>query len=182
MTIRPRRGGYQVIVYAGIDPVTGRQRQITRQVKGKREAERPEARLRAVEAGELSVSGNVVHGSGLERGYVRKGPRSEHGMRLIALDPHTVQALGGPPGAAPISAGAVERHPGRGCLSSSQWTRPAGPLCAATRWASGSASWPLASATAIRCTGYATATQLGAVASASTVRKSLTGSGPASPW
>jgi hypothetical protein len=33
MTIRPRRGGYQVIVYAGIDPVTGRQRQIARQVK-----------------------------------------------------------------------------------------------------------------------------------------------------
>lgn len=47
-----------------------------------------------MEAGELSVSGNVVHGSGLERGYVRKGPRSEHGMRPIALDPHTVQALG----------------------------------------------------------------------------------------
>ena len=47
MTIRPRRGGYQVIVYAGIDPVTGRQRQIARQVKGKREAERLEAKLRA---------------------------------------------------------------------------------------------------------------------------------------
>jgi hypothetical protein len=37
MTIWPRRGGYQVIVYAGIDPVTGRQRQIARQVRGKRE-------------------------------------------------------------------------------------------------------------------------------------------------
>jgi hypothetical protein len=47
MTIWPRRGGYQVIVYAGIDPVTGRQRQIARQVRGKREAERLEARLRA---------------------------------------------------------------------------------------------------------------------------------------
>jgi integrase len=47
VTIRPRRGGYQVIVYAGIDPVTGRQRQIARQVKGKREAERLEAKLRA---------------------------------------------------------------------------------------------------------------------------------------
>src|SRR5918996_6017470 len=46
-----------------------------------------------LEAGELSVSGNVVHVSGLERGYVRKGPKSEHGMRLIALDPQTVQAL-----------------------------------------------------------------------------------------
>jgi hypothetical protein len=43
MTIRPRRGGYQVIVYAGIDSVTGHQRQIARQVKGKREAERLEA-------------------------------------------------------------------------------------------------------------------------------------------
>jgi integrase len=47
VTIRPRRGGYQVIVYAGIDPITGRQRQIARQVKGKREAERLEAKLRA---------------------------------------------------------------------------------------------------------------------------------------
>jgi hypothetical protein len=45
--IRPRRGGYRVIVYAGIDPVTGHQRQIARQVKGKREAERLEARPRA---------------------------------------------------------------------------------------------------------------------------------------
>ena len=33
-----------MIVYAGIDPVTGRQRQIARQVKGKREAERLEAK------------------------------------------------------------------------------------------------------------------------------------------
>ncbi len=48
MTIRQRRGGWQVIIYAGIDPVTGRQRQITRQVNGgRREAEREEARLRA---------------------------------------------------------------------------------------------------------------------------------------
>src|SRR5574341_1659080 len=48
MTIRQRRGGWQVIVYVGIDPVTGRQRQITRQVAGgKRQAEREEARLRA---------------------------------------------------------------------------------------------------------------------------------------
>jgi Arm DNA-binding domain len=45
--IRRRRNGYQVIVYAGIDPVTGRQRQISRQVKGKREAERLEGKLRA---------------------------------------------------------------------------------------------------------------------------------------
>jgi integrase len=45
--IRRRRDGYQVIVYAGIDPVTGRQRQISRQVKGKREAERLEGKLRA---------------------------------------------------------------------------------------------------------------------------------------
>jgi integrase len=47
VTIRQRRGGWQIIIYAGIDPVTGRQRQITRQVNGgRREAEREEARLR----------------------------------------------------------------------------------------------------------------------------------------
>jgi integrase len=46
--IRQRRAGWQVLVYAGIDPVTGRQRYITRQVNGgKRAAEREEARLRA---------------------------------------------------------------------------------------------------------------------------------------
>ena len=45
--IRRRRNGHQVIVYAGIDPVTGRQRQISRQVKGRREAERLEGKLRA---------------------------------------------------------------------------------------------------------------------------------------
>jgi hypothetical protein len=45
--IRRRRSGYQVIVYAGIDPVTGRQRKVSRQAKGKREAERLEGKLRA---------------------------------------------------------------------------------------------------------------------------------------
>jgi integrase len=46
--IRSRRDGWQVIVYAGIDPVTGRQRQISRQVKGSRkQAERLETRLKA---------------------------------------------------------------------------------------------------------------------------------------
>jgi hypothetical protein len=39
--------GWQVIVYAGLDPPTGKQRQITRQVNGsRREAEKVEARLR----------------------------------------------------------------------------------------------------------------------------------------
>ena len=47
MTIRERRGGWQVIVYAGLDPLTGKQRQITRQVNGShRQAEKVEARLR----------------------------------------------------------------------------------------------------------------------------------------
>jgi integrase len=46
--IRPRRDGRQVIVYTGIDPVTGRQRQISQQVKGNRkQAERLETRLKA---------------------------------------------------------------------------------------------------------------------------------------
>ncbi|HKE98171.1 MAG TPA: tyrosine-type recombinase/integrase [Actinomycetes bacterium] len=47
MTIRRRRDGWQVIVYAGLDPLTGKQRQITRQVNGsRRQAEQVEARLR----------------------------------------------------------------------------------------------------------------------------------------
>ena len=47
MTIRRRRDGWQVIVYAGLDPLTGRQRQLTRQVNGsRRQAEKVEARLR----------------------------------------------------------------------------------------------------------------------------------------
>jgi hypothetical protein len=46
--IRPRRDGWQVIVYTGIDPATGRQRQISRQVTGSRkQAERVETRLKA---------------------------------------------------------------------------------------------------------------------------------------
>jgi integrase len=47
VTIRKRRGGWQVIVYAGLDPLTGKQRQLTRQVNGSyRQAEKVEARLR----------------------------------------------------------------------------------------------------------------------------------------
>jgi integrase len=46
--IRPRRDGWQVIVYTGIDAVTGRQRQISRQVKGSRkQGERVETKLKA---------------------------------------------------------------------------------------------------------------------------------------
>jgi len=47
VTIRARTSGWQVIVYAGRDPLTGRQRQITRQVNGSyRQAKKVEARLR----------------------------------------------------------------------------------------------------------------------------------------
>jgi integrase len=47
VAIRARTNGWQVIVYAGQDPITGRQRQITRQVNGsRRQAEKVEARLR----------------------------------------------------------------------------------------------------------------------------------------
>jgi integrase len=47
VTIRERRGGWQVIVYAGLDPLTGKQRQLTRQINGnRRQAEKVEARLR----------------------------------------------------------------------------------------------------------------------------------------
>jgi integrase len=47
VTIRKRRGGWQVIVYAGLDPLTGKQRPLTRQINGsRRQAEKVEARLR----------------------------------------------------------------------------------------------------------------------------------------
>jgi integrase len=47
VTILRRHGGWQVIVYAGLDPLTGKQRQLTRQVNGsRRQAEKVEARLR----------------------------------------------------------------------------------------------------------------------------------------
>ena len=47
VTTRERRGGWQVIVYAGLDPLTGTQRQLTGQVDGSfRQAEKLEARLR----------------------------------------------------------------------------------------------------------------------------------------
>jgi integrase len=47
VTIRKRTKGWQVIVYAGLDPLTGKQRQITRQLNGSyRQAEKVEARLR----------------------------------------------------------------------------------------------------------------------------------------
>lgn len=46
MAVRERRGGYEVLVYAGIDPVTGRQRYKSRQVNGSfRDAQKEEARL-----------------------------------------------------------------------------------------------------------------------------------------
>jgi integrase len=48
MAIYPRRDGWKVVVYAGVDPLTGRQRQISRQVQGSRkQAEREETRLKA---------------------------------------------------------------------------------------------------------------------------------------
>jgi hypothetical protein len=48
MTVRARRDGWQVIVYAGLDPHTGKQHQITRQVNDSlRAAKQIEARLRA---------------------------------------------------------------------------------------------------------------------------------------
>ncbi len=46
-----------------------------------------------LDAAELRVSGNVVHTRGLDNGYVRKDPKSEHGVRPLALDPRTVELL-----------------------------------------------------------------------------------------
>jgi hypothetical protein len=47
LTIRAYWGGWKVIVYAGLDPLTGKQRQITWQVNGSRkQPEKVEARLK----------------------------------------------------------------------------------------------------------------------------------------
>jgi hypothetical protein len=101
------------------------------------------------------VSGNVVHVNGLERGYVRKEPKSEHGLRLIALDPQTVRALRAhqerrrsrlgewndtlAEDAYLFSVDEAGRHPVRRDTMGKR-----------------SATWPPASGTAIPCTGYAT--------------------------
>jgi hypothetical protein len=54
--IRHRGKGWQVIVYAGLDPLTGKQRQVSRQVHGsRRKAERLEARLKT----EVADGGHV---------------------------------------------------------------------------------------------------------------------------
>lgn len=46
-----------------------------------------------LDGAELSVSGNVLFVRGLAGGFVRKGPKSEHGERLVALDARTVELL-----------------------------------------------------------------------------------------
>jgi integrase len=91
--IRPRRDGWQVLLYAGIDPVTGRQRQISRQVKGSRkQAERLETRLKAeVMAGRHRGTAAKTLGEMVEvylewREHNGKqiGPRTIQGYRALA--------------------------------------------------------------------------------------------------
>jgi integrase len=48
VAIYERRDGWEIRVYAGVDPVTGKQRRISRQVHGsRRKAEKEETRLKA---------------------------------------------------------------------------------------------------------------------------------------
>jgi integrase len=48
VAIHERRGGWEVRVYAGVDPVTGKPHCVSRQIQGsRRKAEREEARLKA---------------------------------------------------------------------------------------------------------------------------------------
>ena len=115
--IRPRRDGWQVIVYTGIDPVTGRQRQISRQVKGSRKrAEREETRLKAeVLAGRHRGTAAKTLGEMVdvflewrEQNGKPIGPRTIQGYRALALAarcgwvPYNAAALVRPP--APRSA------------------------------------------------------------------------------
>jgi len=46
-----------------------------------------------LEVAEVRVTGNVVHAKGLEGGYVRKPPKSVHGVRVLALEPGSVELL-----------------------------------------------------------------------------------------
>jgi integrase len=48
VAIYERRDGWEIRVYAGVDPVTGKQRRISRQIQGsRRKAEKEETRLKA---------------------------------------------------------------------------------------------------------------------------------------
>ena len=148
--IRPRRGGYQVIVYAGIDPVTGHQRQIARQVKGKREAERLEARLRA----EVADGRHRPH----RRGAAGRLPRPAGDQRQASLPRHPQrlphhrrdQAQAGPrqaaaPPARPGHPGPLLRPaapPGSQRLGRAQYQPgPAGPCRAVRRAGPGRPLW-----------------------------------------
>jgi hypothetical protein len=119
VTIRKRRDGWQVIVYAGLDPLTGKQRQLTRQINGsRRQAEKIEARLRTEVAdgqhagtrlktlGELvdlwierrAASDKPISPDTVQdyRSLIAKKiklPKSVHGERLLALDAVTVELL-----------------------------------------------------------------------------------------
>ncbi len=46
-----------------------------------------------LDAPAVTINGNVVHTRGLPGGYVRKPPKSEHGERLLAIDAQTAELL-----------------------------------------------------------------------------------------
>jgi hypothetical protein len=91
--IRPRRDGWQVLIYTGIDPVTGRQRQISRQVYGSRkQAERLEIKVKAeVMAGRhrgtaVKTLGEMIdiYLDWREQNGKPIGPRTIQGYRALA--------------------------------------------------------------------------------------------------
>ena len=104
--IRPRRDGFQVIVYTGIDPVTGRQRQ----VKGSRkQAERVETKLKAeVLAGRHR--GTAAKTLGRDGGRLPGVAGAERQAHRAAHDPGLPGARGGQDQAGP---GEAAPSPGR---------------------------------------------------------------------
>jgi hypothetical protein len=93
VVMRPRRVGWQVIAYTGIDPVTGRQRQISRQVTGSRkQTERVDTRLKAeVLAGRHRGTAAKTLGEMVdvylewrEQNHKPIGPRTIQGYRALA--------------------------------------------------------------------------------------------------
>lgn len=92
--IRQRGSSYEVVVYAGRDPVTGRKRQVSRSAKTKREAQQLRARL-LVEYGSGDGGTEATFGKLVERWLeVAELSPSSRAAYSVYLGKHILPALG----------------------------------------------------------------------------------------
>jgi integrase len=127
-----------------------------------------------LDGAELSVSGNVLFVRGLAGGFVRKGPKSEHGERLVALDARTVELLRARRARRAESAlamGASLAEESYLFTRVPDGTRPIRPEAMTRRFGRLAAS--LGHSYTLHGLRHFTATQLGAVAEAATVRERM---------